>query len=105
MGIDGYTFNLPAGMDLQSPGAESAQKACGNVMGGGSGPPRSTAFAEKAKQAAIAHAQCMRDHGVPNYPDPKFSSSGGTISVGQGGPGLSPQSPAFQQAQKLCQGG
>ena len=40
----------------------------------------------------------MREHGVPNYPDPTFPTSGG-ISI-QIGPGVNAQSPAFQQAEK-----
>jgi hypothetical protein len=38
----------------------------------------------------------MRSHGVPNFPDP---SAGGGIQIG---PGVNPQSPAFQAAQKQC---
>jgi hypothetical protein len=58
-------------------------------------------------------AQCMRAHGVPNFPDPKVSVGPGgrgiTMSIGAqaaaGGPGrLSPASPAFQKAQKACGG-
>ena len=56
----------------------------------------------KARQPALAHAQCMRKHGVPNFPDPTVSSNGGAIVQRSGGEGLNPRSPAFQQAQKLC---
>ena len=42
----------------------------------------------------------MRKHGVPNYPDPTFS--GGEMGIQIGGPGDNPQSPAFQNAQKVC---
>jgi len=105
-GIDGFNFNLPAGLNMQSPAYQSAGKACQPlVAGGGDGPAGNPAFAAKAKQAALAHAQCMRSHGVPNFPDPKVSMSGGGISVSSGGPGLNPQSPAFQRAQKICQPG
>jgi hypothetical protein len=45
----------------------------------------------------------MREHGVPNFPDPTVTSDGGGIAVASGG-GLNPRSPAFRQAQKICQG-
>jgi len=42
----------------------------------------------------VKFAQCIRKHGVPNYPDP----GSGTIS----GAGINPRSPAFQAAQTEC---
>lgn len=44
-------------------------------------------------------SECMRSHGVPDFPDP----NGGGLSI-QVHPGsdLSPQSPTFQNASKLC---
>jgi hypothetical protein len=30
------------------------------------------------KEQALRHAQCMRDNGVTDYPDPKFNENGGT---------------------------
>lgn len=98
-GVDGYTFNLPVNLSTESPAYQDAYKACGNVIagpgGGGHGIPA------RARQLALAHAECMREHGVPDYPDPTFSGNG--MSERGGGPGLNPQSPAFQQSQKLCQ--
>lgn len=98
MGIDGYNFNLPAGLNLQSPAYQSASQNCGHLIGGGAGhhPPA------RARQAAIAHAACMRRHGVPNFPDPTFSENGQGVTVHSGAPGINPQSPAFQQAEKIC---
>jgi hypothetical protein len=102
-GIDGYIFNLPADVNTQSPAYESADTICGKLLaGGGGGPSRNPALVAKARQAALAHARCMRAHGVPNFPDPTVSSNGNGITVGSGGPGMNPRSPAFQQAQKIC---
>lgn len=42
-------------------------------------------------------SECMRSHGVPNYPDP---SAGGDIQLSGG---INPQSPAFQSAQQKCE--
>lgn len=66
---------------------------------GGSGQSGGTGTGASAKTAfdqILTFARCMRGHGVPNFPDP---SSGGGIQIG---PGLNPQSPAFQAAQKAC---
>jgi hypothetical protein len=46
----------------------------------------------------IKFSECMRSHGVSNFPDP---SSGGGINIPNGS-GIDPQSPAFQSAQKAC---
>src|SRR5579863_10265279 len=49
----------------------------------------------------LAYAQCMRAHGVTDFPDPN-SQGGFTL---QGGPNsdLGPNSSAFQQANQACQ--
>jgi hypothetical protein len=103
MGIDGYNFNLPANLNLQSPAYVNASKECGHLIGSGNGTPHS--LPAKARQAALAHAECMRRNGVPNFPDPIVRASGGGISVTSGGSGLDPRAPAFQHAQKVCQPG
>ena len=104
-GIDGYNFNLPSNLRLQSPAYEDADKQCRSLIGGGSSTPRNPAVLAKAREAAIAQAQCMREHGVPNFPDPTVSSSGGGIVSKSGAPGINPRSPAFQHAQQDCQRG
>jgi hypothetical protein len=45
---------------------------------------------------ALKEAQCMRSHGVPNFPDP---SPGGPSVIPNW---INPQAPAFQTAQKAC---
>jgi hypothetical protein len=56
--------------------------------------------------AADKHAECMRAHGVPGFPDPgsNVSGPGSPASSGSNGP-PNPDSPAFQKASKLCTGG
>ncbi len=52
---------------------------------------------------ALAMAKCMRAHGVPNFPDPQVSASGGGVAVRiSAGSGVDPSSPAFQKAQTIC---
>jgi hypothetical protein len=48
--------------------------------------------------AAIKFSECMRTHGVPNFPDP---SPGGGVQLSAGS-GVNPSSPSFQGAQKAC---
>lgn len=46
----------------------------------------------------VAFASCMRSHGVPDYPDPQFTSGGVRISPGR----ANPNSPAFRTADGAC---
>jgi hypothetical protein len=86
--IDGVAFSGPA--------FESAVKAC-KLFGGGTSPPQLTA---SQKRKLVAFAQCMRTHGVPDFPDPTFPSSGG---VNRSLPSAaSPSSPGFLRAAKAC---
>ena len=48
----------------------------------------------------VAYAQCMRDHGVSNYPNPVDGAVSNLIGLG-----ISPTSPQFQAALKACQAG
>lgn len=50
--------------------------------------------------SALAYANCMRSHGVPDFPDP----DGQGHFVIHPGPGtdLAPSSPAFQAAERVC---
>lgn len=47
---------------------------------------------------ALAFANCMRNHGVPNFPDP----SGAGPGIDLAGTGINPQSPAFESARTAC---
>jgi hypothetical protein len=59
-----------------------------------SGGPQSPAVAS----AFLKFANCMRSHGVPNFPDP---GSGRGIDISPGS-GIDPASPAYQSAQSGC---
>ena len=78
------------------------------------GPPLTTAQIARLRQGALKMAQCMRTHGVPNFPDPQITAGPGGrgigIRIGPGGPGgntagpgkTKSAPPAFQSAQKIC---
>ncbi|MDA8043827.1 MAG: hypothetical protein M0Z30_01100 [Actinomycetota bacterium] len=61
---------------------------------GGSSSAGPTALAD-----AVAYSQCVRSHGVPNFPDPVQTPSGG---YGYRTAGIDPNSAAFQGAVQAC---
>ncbi|HEY0869798.1 MAG TPA: hypothetical protein VGD55_05340 [Acidothermaceae bacterium] len=48
----------------------------------------------------MAYSECMRSHGVPDFPDPVGNSLQVRVSPGSD---LDPNSPVMQTAQKACQ--
>jgi hypothetical protein len=89
-------------------GVAIAAAACGGGSGGagvaGAGAPTRTGSSSSShphgKGSPLALAQCMRAHGVSNFPDPDTS---GRIAVqASPGSGLDPTSPQFQAAQQAC---
>ena len=77
-------------------GGGTAFSGGGPSSGSRGGAPRSGfAISTANPQKALKLSECMRAHGVPNFPDPN----------GQGviqGSGIDPNSPAFQKAQQTC---
>jgi len=55
------------------------------------------------QERALAHAQCMRDHGIENYPDPVFPEGGGMVQAIGEDSGIDPESAEFQAAQEACE--
>ncbi len=53
--------------------------------------------ADRGGNAPIAFSNCMRAHGVTNFPDP---AGGGGLNIG--GTGINPRAPAFKSAQAAC---
>ena len=79
-----------------------AAVSCAMVIAacGSSGPATSsTRPTATSKNGAIAFANCMRSHGVPNFPDPTVSDNGIQLL----GSRSEINSPAFQSAQTSCQ--
>jgi hypothetical protein len=82
------------------------------IAGCGSSKPGARTTASTGKNAGIELADCIRSHGVPNFPDPSTSSGGGlqiqgSRSSGSGQSmtvnGVSVNAPAFQSAMRACQ--
>jgi len=106
----GFTLQGGPNSDL-SPNSSTFQQANEDCQrftptsGLGHGP--SPAQVAQAQAQALKFSQCMRSHGLADFPDPVFHSGGGggiSISI-KAGPGsdLTPNSPAFQSAQSACQ--
>jgi hypothetical protein len=84
-----------SGIDPESQKFKAAQEACRKFAPSG-GPGKTMSAAEQ--QQFLRYSQCMRTHGVPNFPDPKFSSGGAQLQL----KGIGPGSPGFDAAQKAC---
>lgn len=95
-------FAIPASINLQSPAFKTAWTDCQGLIAARLSPQGRPGITASMKASLIAHAQCMRTHGVPAYPDPSFPSSGGIMV--QDTPGVSPQAPAYEHAQAACGG-
>ncbi len=95
------SFGSANGIDPTSAQFQQAQKSCQKLLPNRGTP--SPAEQAQGRSQALAFSACMRKNGVPNFPDPEFSSGGGvSIRIGSSS-GIDPRSPEFQAAQKACQ--
>jgi hypothetical protein len=78
----------------------SADGACAHFRDSIKPPAQSAAQQSEFRKAALANAQCMREHGV-DMPDPQFDANGGARIELKGK--VNPDDPKFQAAQKACQ--
>ena len=89
-------------LDPNSATFQTAQEACQSLM-----PAKETrnggVVSDQQRQQALQFSQCMRDHGVTDFPDPQFTGGGVTIGGNGEGAGLDPNSPTSQAAQQACQ--
>jgi len=86
-------------VDLSGSQTQAAQQACRHLLPNGG--VMNPAQQQQALNRALKFSQCMRTHGVPNFPDPHISNGGMGLTIG--GNGLNLQSPQFQAAQRACQ--
>ena len=69
------------------------------ACGGHGDKPAATPSTTDRNAQAVKYSQCMRENGVPEFPDPVD----GRIQVRfQKGSGLDPESDAFKKAQQTC---
>lgn len=79
-------------VDPDGPAFIAAQEACGDLLPGGIRGEEDTTDTE----TYLAFAECMRENGVPDFPDPQPGSGEGLF------PGIDRTDPAFQQALEAC---
>jgi len=78
-------------------GSGSAHLGVAHLPAAGSAGSGAPAATPKDAALPLAHAECMRSHGVPDFPDP------GPIHIDvRTHPDLDPTSPTFVAAQKAC---
>jgi hypothetical protein len=87
------------GVAVSSPAFQSAMQSCRRYLPNGGHPP---ALSAARRQAMLRFSQCMRAHGVTNFPDPTFMPGGGARLQLSPASGIDPSSPVFQTAQKAC---
>jgi hypothetical protein len=76
----------------------TANRTCEVLLpNSGAGPSQAQVQQQLAKD--LKFSKCMRSHGIPNFPDPKESKQGISISSPHD---LDPKSPQFQAAQRDC---
>jgi hypothetical protein len=103
----GGGFQRGSGIDAQSPAFRTANRGCISILKAGSSRPGPTA-AERA--GLLRFARCMRDHRVPDFPDPMARSHvpPNTNVLVEGsmmfpvGTTIDVASPAFRQAAAAC---
>ena len=76
---------------------EAAQSACRHLLPNGGRPPNQTERLQVRAQS-LRFAECVRAHGVPNFPDPDSTGripDPASVGINQG-------SPKFRTANKAC---
>jgi hypothetical protein len=94
----GFGFTLPQGIDPRSPQFQAADHACKSQL---PGRQMSPAQRQQATAAALRMSQCMRAHGITDFPDP--NSQGGIGIQVTPGSDLDPNNPQFKAASAACQ--
>jgi hypothetical protein len=100
IGAHGQTLSVN-GVSVNAAAFAVARQKCERYRPHTTGSP---ANAAQQARRGLLFARCMRNHGVPNFPDPR-------VSTGSGGnseaflPGVNLGSPAVQSAAKACGGG
>lgn len=91
------------GLNPGSATFQGATNSCRHLLPNGGVP--TPAEQAKALSQALKFSECMRSHGITDFPDPQ-SQPGGGISISihsTAGSDLNPNGPKFQSAQTACQ--
>ena len=87
------------GIDARSAQYHSAYRACQNLLPVGR-IGLLPALRRQEMSTLLKHSECMRSHGIANYPDPVSNGKGISIPMMSG---VNPGSQQFQSARQACQ--
>jgi hypothetical protein len=88
------------GVSLNAPAYQTARAKCQKYLPGKKTASLSLQAQAQQRAKGLKFANCMRNHRVPNFPDPKYYNGGQQVYF----PGVDPSTPAFQTAAKACGG-
>jgi hypothetical protein len=107
-------FTLPPGTSPEAPAFQAARAKCRNLLPGGGppGPGSTTHPSAETLSKLVRIARCMRQHGVPQFPDPQTTVPSKPAGIAEitdfdGAILLFPatmnmQAPAYRQALTAC---
>jgi hypothetical protein len=81
---------------------DEAQQACRKYQEQIEPPELSEEQREEFREAALAHARCMRENGIENFPDPTISESAEASLRISKSSGIDPESSEFKEAEEAC---
>jgi hypothetical protein len=87
--------------DVPSGKVREAEQACRKYDPEANAPKLSEEEQQEMREAALANARCMREHGIENFPDPTFNDRGAMLRIGKDS-GIDPNDPDFKAAQEAC---
>jgi len=92
---------------LSARGAVGISLLSAGLLAGCGGVGQHTVPPSKVMSGALAYANCMRSHGVPDFPDPNGQGEFQLRAIFENGhvtqgADLVPSSPAFQAAERTC---
>jgi hypothetical protein len=94
-----------SGSNSVSPQETAANQVCHHLLNAGA--QLNAAQTQHALSQLVKYAQCMRAHGVPNFPDPQITNGGIGVPSGftfdTSGRNLDQKSPQYQAANQACQ--
>ncbi|MGW1990306.1 hypothetical protein [Embleya sp. NPDC001921] len=93
-GDGGVSLNLPEGTDAKV--VDAAQAKCRSLMPNGG---ENQKVDPKVTEQLRRYAKCMRENGIPQFPDP---SADGGLQINNDALGLGPDDPRFKAADQAC---
>ena len=97
--------NFHVGNNSVSSQETAANQVCNHLLNVGT--QLNAAQTQHTLSQLVKYAQCMRAHGVPNFPDPQITNGGigvpGGFTFDTSGRNLGQKSPQYQAAAQACQ--